>query len=86
MVNLSGSSTIHSPPAGHALIKTVVVVDAPQITGPVAQFLRQTGWAVYEASNCGQARGLIARLKPEFVITELLLPLETGFEFCVGQG
>lgn len=82
MVNLSGSSTIHSPPAGHALIKTVVVVDAPQITGPVAQFLRQTGWAVYEASNCGQARGLIARLKPEFVITELLLPLETGFEFC----
>lgn len=67
---------------GHHLIKTLVIVDSPQITGPVGQFLRQSGWTVYEASNCGQARGLIARYQPEFVILELLLPLETGFEFC----
>jgi len=67
---------------GHGLIQTVVIVDSPQITKPVAQFLRQVGWTVYEASNCGQARGLISRYKPEFVIMELLLPLETGFEFC----
>ena len=83
MTNSSGSSIIQAPPpAGHELIKTIVVVDSPQITGPVGQFLRQTGWTVHEASNCGQARGLIARYKPEFVIMELLLPLETGFEFC----
>ncbi|MBC7965967.1 MAG: response regulator, partial [Fuerstia sp.] len=83
MANSSGSSIMQAPPpAGHELIKTVVVVDSPQITGPVGQFLRQTGWTVYESSNCGQARALIARFKPEFVILELLLPLETGFEFC----
>jgi CheY-like chemotaxis protein len=67
---------------GQELIKTIVLVDSPQITQPVAQFLRQADWTVYEASNCGQARGLIMRFKPEFVIMELLLPLETGFEFC----
>ena len=84
MANSSSSSAIHAPapPAGHELIKTVVLVDSPQITRPVGQFLRQTGWTVYEASNCGQARGLITRYSPEFVIMELLLPLETGFEFC----
>ena len=67
---------------GRELIKTIVLVDVPGITQPVAQFLRQADWTVYEASNCGQARGLIMRFKPEFVIMELLLPLETGFEFC----
>ena len=84
MANSSGSSISQAPApsTGHELIKTVVLVDSPQITHPVGQFLRQTGWTVYEASNCGQARGLIARFKPEFVIMELLLPLETGFEFC----
>ena len=83
MANSSGSAIIQAPPpAEHDLIKTVVIVDSPQITGPVGQFLRQTGWAVHEASNCGQARGLIARFKPDFVIMELLLPFETGFEFC----
>ena len=84
MANSSGSSISQAPvpSTGHELIKTVVIVDSPQITGPVGQFLRQTGWTVHEASNCGQARGLIARFKPEFVIMELLLPLETGFEFC----
>jgi len=67
---------------GQELIKTIVLVDSPQITRPVAEYLRQANWTVYEASNCGQARGLVARFKPEFVIMELLLPLETGFEFC----
>lgn len=78
----SGSSVRQAHPAGHDLIQNVLLVDSPQITVPVAQFLRQTGWTVYEASNCGQARALFARHQPEFVIMELLLPLETGFEFC----
>ena len=80
----SSSSSVAGAPAmdGRELIKTIVLVDSPQITRPVAEFLRQADWTVYEASNCGDARGLIARFKPEFVIMELLLPLETGFEFC----
>ncbi len=68
--------------SGRDLIRSIVVIDRPEVTGPVAEFLRRFGWKVYEASNCGQARGLITRFQPEFVITELLLPLETGFEFC----
>ena len=82
MSDSSGSSVQRVLPQGHDLIKTVVLVDSPHITGPVGQYLRQAGWTVHEASNCGQARGLVARYKPEFVIMELLLPLETGFEFC----
>ncbi len=82
MSNSSGSSVRKALPDGHDLIQTVLLVDSPHITGPVGNFLRQTGWTVHEASNCGQARGLVARYKPEFVIMELLLPLETGFEFC----
>jgi CheY-like chemotaxis protein len=67
---------------GHELIRTIVLIDRPAITAAVAQFLRGIGWNVHEASDCGQARGLITRFHPEFVIMELLLPLETGFEFC----
>lgn len=79
------SATSHRRPSvvdGHDLIRSVVVVDRPEITTAVAPFLRSLGWTVHEASNCGQARGLITRFQPEFVIMELLLPLETGFEFC----
>ncbi len=67
---------------GHDLIKTVVLVDHPAITKPVGDFLRSLGYTVHEASNGGQARGFVSRHKPEFIITELLLPLESGFELC----
>ena len=75
-------STSGNIEAAHSLIRSVLLVDAPAITQPVRQFLRQKGWFVEEASNAGQARNLIARFKPDFVITELLLPLESGIEFC----
>jgi DNA-binding response OmpR family regulator/ribosomal protein S27E len=69
-------------PQGHGLLRSVLLVDAPEITGPVAAFLRSAGMVVYEASNGGQARGLISRYRPDCVILEVLLPLETGFELC----
>ncbi len=79
---LSEASGIHTTHDGQGLIKTVVLIDSPGITGPVSAFLRSFDWTVFEAANCGQARGLISRYKPDCVIMELLLPLETGFEFC----
>ena len=66
----------------HSLIKSILLVDSPLITQPVAKFLRERGWFIEEATNTGQARNLIERFSPDFVITELLLPLETGIELC----
>lgn len=71
--------------SGHELISTVLLVDAPESTAKLRPHLESVGWAVVEASNAGQARGSIARYKPEFIITELALPRVTGFELCVNQ-
>lgn len=70
---------------GHKLINTVLIVDRPEETEQLRPYLEAVGWYVLEASNVGQAKGLIARNRPEFIITELALPRTTGFEFSMDQ-
>ena len=72
-------------PPGHQLINTVLIVDEPSETEPLGEFLESVGWEVLVAENAGQARGLIARHKPEFILTELALPRLTGFELCANE-
>jgi CheY-like chemotaxis protein len=72
-------------PEGHNLIETVLLIDRPDVTSQFRPVLEGFGWYVLEASNTGQARGLMERYKPDFVLSELVLPSETGFEYCAYQ-
>lgn len=67
------------------MISTVMLVDRREETSRLRPHIEAMGWQVIEASNAGQARGSIARYKPEFIITELALPRVTGFELCANQ-
>ena len=85
MVAESSSESDAYLPAGHGLIRTVLLIDRPEVTSKLSGVIHACGWDAIEASNAGQARGLMERYKPEFIITEALLAGETGFEYCAFQ-
>jgi CheY-like chemotaxis protein len=78
MVQLAHTGTIPDP--GH--IKTVMVVDEPDHARFVKTILQEHGYAVDTAKDGGQAHATFMVRKPDFVILELVLPGESGFEIC----
>lgn len=80
----SSDSTV-AVPRGHDLIKSILVIDRPEVTSVLKRLLNSCGWDAIEATNAGQARGLVARYKPDFILSETVLPGENGFEYCAFQ-
>jgi len=63
--------------------RTVLVVeDEPQIADIVRQYLERDGYRVAVVDDGGRAADECARLRPDLVLLDLMLPGQDGFEVC----
>jgi len=62
--------------------KTVLIVDEHGNANVLRTALEAEGFEPIIATNAGEARVLTRTREPAFVLTELVLPRETGFELC----
>jgi DNA-binding response OmpR family regulator len=60
----------------------LVVDDEAETAAFVKTLLEQHGYDVTVAKDGGQAHSMFVMKKPDFVILDMLLPGETGFEVC----
>ncbi|QDT66582.1 response regulator [Calycomorphotria hydatis] len=63
-------------------VKSVMIVDEPGNGKMLAKELQARGFETITATNAGEARILVKTKEPAFILTELILPRETGFELC----
>jgi len=66
-------------PIAHRIL---IVDDDPDITAALKKLLQDNGFDVLTAKDGGQAHSTIAMRQPDFVILDLILPGESGFEVC----
>lgn len=60
----------------------VTVDDESLVTDFLAFLLEGEGYAVHSASNGKEAREVIARIRPALVITDLMMPVQSGLELA----
>ena len=64
-------------------IREVLVVDADPAWAPATQALLESqGFNVHHAQDAGQAESFCRLNQPDFIVMELILPAESGFELC----
>ena len=69
--------------SGGALARQVLLVENEADTSFfIKEFLEQHGHHVIVAKDGGQAHSAFTMRKPDFVILDLILPGESGFEIC----
>ena len=68
--------------AGAIAHRILVVEHDGDQAAELRNLLQQHGFQVQTAKDGGQAHSALQMYKPDFVIMELLLPGETGFEIC----
>lgn len=60
----------------------LVVEDEADTAGFIKTFLEEHGFQVTIAKDGGQAHSIFVMRKPDFVILDLILPGESGFQIC----
>lgn len=63
-------------------INSILIVDDAQTCKQMKEALQQHVPEVYIAHDSGQARGLVSTRQPDVVLTEAVLPRESGFELA----
>ncbi|MBW3542528.1 MAG: response regulator [Planctomycetes bacterium] len=74
--------TSDSMPPGAAPHQILLVEDDAQTAALLKQQLEERGFKVNIARDGGQAQSTFVMRKPDFVIVDLILPGESGFEVC----
>jgi DNA-binding response OmpR family regulator len=69
-------------PGGAVAHQILVVEDEPETAASLKTLLEQNGYRVAIAKDGGQAQSTFVMFKPDFVILDLILPGESGFEIC----
>jgi len=63
------------------LRQTILVVDDDDpVRVMLARLLRTQGYAVLQAANAAQARDILVRQRPDLVISDIVMPGESGIE------
>ena len=62
--------------------RILVVEDDPAERDRLSAVLTKAGFVVEIAKEGGQAHAAVAMNKPDFIILDLILPNESGFEVC----
>jgi len=68
--------------AGAIAHRILVVEDDEKQRESLKELLLERGYLVQTAKDGGQARSGFAMYKPDFVILDLIMPGESGFEIC----
>src|SRR4029077_3820335 len=64
--------------------RILVVDDQPSIAGLMSQLLTMRGYEVITAENAEQAEAEGRRQAPDLILSDVMLPGKTGYEFCRG--
>jgi putative two-component system response regulator len=64
--------------------RILVVDDQPSITALMRQLLTLRGYIVVTASNVEQAEAEVRRQAPDLILSDVMMPGKSGYEFCRG--
>jgi len=62
--------------------RILVVDDQPSIAGLMSQLLTMRGYEVVTASDVAQAEAELRREPPDLILSDVLMPGKSGYEFC----
>ncbi|HUO26604.1 MAG TPA: HD domain-containing phosphohydrolase [Candidatus Aquilonibacter sp.] len=62
--------------------RILVVDDQPSIAGLMSQLLTMRGYEVVTASNAAEAEDELRRQPPDLILSDVLMPGKSGYEFC----
>jgi putative two-component system response regulator len=62
--------------------RILVVDDQPSIAGLMSQLLTMRGYDVITASNAEQAEGEVHRQLPDLILSDVMMPGRSGYDFC----
>jgi len=80
---MSSGGLFQSLTSGRAIANRILLVeDEADTAGFIKELLENHGYQVVVAKDGGQAHSAFAMHKPDFVILDLILPGESGFEIC----
>ncbi|MBD3884576.1 response regulator [Phormidium tenue FACHB-886] len=60
----------------------LLVEDSLTDTEVMTRYLKQIGFAVISATSCEEAYAKLEIKKPDLVLLDVILPGQSGFEFC----
>ena len=66
------------------LPRILVVDDQPSIAGLMSQLLTMRGYEVVTASDAEQAEAEVRRQAPDLILSDVLMPGKSGYDFCRG--
>ena len=64
--------------------RILIVEDTADLLAHIVELLRMEGYLVTAVSNGREALKLLAKIQPDLIITDLLMPEMNGFDF-IGQ-
>ena len=64
--------------------RILVVDDQPSIAGLMSQLLTIRGYDVITACNAEQAEAEVRRQPPDLILSDVMMPGKSGYEFCRG--
>src|ERR1700692_118908 len=64
--------------------RILVVDDQPSIAGLMSQLLTMRGYEVITAENADQAEAEVRRQAPDLILSDVMMPGKSGYEFCRG--
>ncbi len=64
--------------------RILVVDDQPSIAGLMSQLLSARGYDVVTAANAEQAEAEVRRRTPDLILSDVMMPGKSGYEFCRG--
>jgi len=64
--------------------RILVVDDQPSIAGLMSQLLTMRGYDVATAANAEQAEAEVRRQLPDLILSDVMMPGKSGYEFCRG--
>src|SRR5712671_3011025 len=62
--------------------RILVVDDQPSIAGLMSQLLSMRGYDVVTAANAEQAEAEVSRQVPDLILSDVIMPGKSGYEFC----
>jgi two-component system, chemotaxis family, response regulator PixH len=66
----------------HCMTTVLLVEDSLTETEMLTRYLRQVGLAVVSVTSCEEAHIKLQNQKPDLVLLDVILPGQSGFEFC----
>ena len=64
-------------------MRTILVVDdTPSELELISQYLREDGFSVVGVNNAKEALNQVSEVKPDAVVTDVVMPGMSGFELC----